>query len=76
MQCVLQASTGDGPDKELEAGELDEILAKLKNSLQSDARQAAVWNTLGSILLRSGRLQVPTSYRCLNFFSILLIIGH
>uniref|UniRef100_A0A6V7QT76 UDP-N-acetylglucosamine--peptide N-acetylglucosaminyltransferase SPINDLY n=1 Tax=Ananas comosus var. bracteatus TaxID=296719 RepID=A0A6V7QT76_ANACO len=60
-QCVLQASTGDGPDKELEAGELDEILAKLKNSLQSDARQAAVWNTLGSILLRSGRLQSAIS---------------
>ncbi|XP_073000123.1 uncharacterized protein [Typha latifolia] len=60
-QCILQASTGDSSDKDIEASELDEILVKLKCSLQSDAKQAAVWNTLGLILLRSGRLQSAIS---------------
>lgn len=57
-------------DKELEPQELDEILSKLKESMQSDVRQAAVWNTLGLILLKSGRLQVHFHY-----FSFLIIIA-
>lgn len=58
-QCLLLDTSGDNSrDKELEPDELDEILSKLKESIQSDIRQAAVWNTLGLILLRTGRLQV------------------
>lgn len=57
-QCLLQGNTGDSSDKEFEAEELDDLLLKLKDSVQSDIRQAAVWNTLGLILLRTGRLQV------------------
>lgn len=45
-------------DKELEVKELEEILSKLKESMQLDIRQAALWNSLGLILLKSGRLQV------------------
>lgn len=45
-------------DKEIEPKELEEILSKLKESMQSDIRQAALWNSLGLILLKSGRLQV------------------
>lgn len=45
-------------DKELEPKELEEILCKLKESTQSDMRQAALWNSLGLILLKTGRLQV------------------
>lgn len=67
MQCILQANTGDSSDKELEMGELDEILVKLKESVQSDPKQAAVWNTLGLILLRTNRLQV-LMYFCFGSF--------
>ncbi|RVW13367.1 UDP-N-acetylglucosamine--peptide N-acetylglucosaminyltransferase 110 kDa subunit [Vitis vinifera] len=57
-QCLLLGSSGDhSADKELEPEELEEILLKMKDSMQSDIRQAAVWNTLGLILLRTGRLQ-------------------
>lgn len=49
---------GDTFDEELESGELDEILVKMKSSVESDPRQAAVWNILGLVLLRSGQLQV------------------
>lgn len=59
MQCLLLESSGDNNvDKELEPEELNEILSKLKESVQSDRRQAAVWNILGLILLKTGRLQV------------------
>lgn len=59
MQCILLDCSGDNSsDKELEPDELEEIISKLKESMQSDIRQAAVWNTLGLILLKSGRLQV------------------
>lgn len=59
VQCLLLESSGDNSqDKELEPEELEEILSKLKESIQSDIRQAAVWNTLGLILLRTGRWQV------------------
>ncbi|KAK9278719.1 hypothetical protein L1049_028295 [Liquidambar formosana] len=57
-QCLLLGSLGDyGSDKELEPEELEEILSKMKESMQSDIRQAAVWNTLGLILLKTGRVQ-------------------
>ncbi|XP_024025013.1 probable UDP-N-acetylglucosamine--peptide N-acetylglucosaminyltransferase SEC isoform X2 [Morus notabilis] len=78
-QCLLLESSGDSSrDNELEPEELEEILSKLKESIQSDIRQAAVWNTLGLILLRTGRLQsaiavlssllaiTPDNYDCLG----------
>ena len=58
MQCILQASMGDSFDEELETSEVDEILVKLKSSVESDHRQAAVWNLLGLVLLRGGQIQV------------------
>ncbi|KAJ4839995.1 hypothetical protein Tsubulata_030830 [Turnera subulata] len=81
-QCVLLENSVDTLDKELEAVELEEILAKLKESVQSDARQVAIWNTLGLILLKSGRLQSaisvlssllaidPNNYDCLGNLGI------
>ncbi|KAK4767876.1 hypothetical protein SAY87_003019 [Trapa incisa] len=82
-QCILWESSGDNSsDKELEPNELEEIIAKLKESMQSDIRQAVVWNTLGLILLKSGRLQsaisllssllaiVPDNYDCLGNLGI------
>lgn len=57
-QCISQTSMGDSFDEELEIGELDEILIKLKSSVESDPRQAAVWNILGLVLLRGGQLQI------------------
>uniref|UniRef100_A0A0D9WXG3 UDP-N-acetylglucosamine--peptide N-acetylglucosaminyltransferase SPINDLY n=1 Tax=Leersia perrieri TaxID=77586 RepID=A0A0D9WXG3_9ORYZ len=60
-QCILQTSMGDSFDEELETGELDEILVKMKSSVESDPRQAAVWNILGLVLLRSGQLQSAIS---------------
>jgi hypothetical protein len=59
MQCILQASMGDSFDEELDTGELDEILVKLKSSVELDPRQAAVWNILGLVLLRGSQIQVP-----------------
>jgi hypothetical protein len=49
---------GDSFDEELETGDLDDILVKMKNSVESDPRQAAVWNILGLVLLRGGQLKV------------------
>lgn len=61
-QCILLGNSGDtSSDKELEADELEEILSKLKKSIQSDKRQSNVWNTLGVILLQSGRLKSAIS---------------
>ncbi|KAH7549780.1 hypothetical protein JRO89_XS13G0081400 [Xanthoceras sorbifolium] len=61
-QCLLLENSGEySLDKELEAEELEEILSKLKESMQSDIRQAVVWNTLGLILLKTGRLQSSIS---------------
>ncbi|KAL6840012.1 hypothetical protein ACP4OV_029822 [Aristida adscensionis] len=60
-QCILQASMGDNFDEELEAGELEEILIKMKSSVESDPRQAAVWNILGLVLLRAGQFQSAIS---------------
>ncbi|EEF51873.1 probable UDP-N-acetylglucosamine--peptide N-acetylglucosaminyltransferase SPINDLY [Ricinus communis] len=61
-QCILLENSSDNSlDKELEAEELEEVLSRMKESMQSDVRQAAVWNTLGLILLKSGRLQSAIS---------------
>ncbi|KAL5998315.1 hypothetical protein ACLOJK_009255 [Asimina triloba] len=60
-QCILLGNSADSSDKELESEELDDILRKLRDSVQSDVRQATVWNTLGLILLRTGRLQSAIS---------------
>lgn len=61
-QCLLLGSSGDAnSEKELEVEELEEILCKLKESVQGDARQASIWNTLGLILLKTGRLQSAIS---------------
>lgn len=57
-QCLLLESLGEcASDKELEAEELEEIFSKLRESVLSDIRQASVWNTLGMILIRTGRLK-------------------
>ncbi|KAL8041797.1 hypothetical protein ABFX02_09G007300 [Erythranthe guttata] len=70
-QCILLESLENcSLDKELETQELDEICSKLKESMQLDVRQASVWNTLGLILLRSGRLQ-----SAISVFSSLLEIA-
>lgn len=61
-QCLLLESLGESTsDKELEAEELEEILLKLKESVLSDIRQASVWNTLGMILIKTGRLKSAIS---------------
>lgn len=59
---ILESSSENSSDKELEPHELKEILSKLKESVQFDIRQAAVWNTLGFILLKTGRVQVQVPY--------------
>ncbi|KAA8542184.1 hypothetical protein F0562_023336 [Nyssa sinensis] len=57
-QCLLLGSLGENSsDKELESKELEEILCKLKESVNSDIRQASVWNILGLLLLKTGRLK-------------------
>lgn len=59
LQCLLLKSSEDyGSGKELGAKELDEVINNLKESMKSDIKQASVWNTLGMILLKSGRLKV------------------
>lgn len=55
---MLETSGDNSLEKELEGQELEDVLFKLKESMQSDIRQVAVWNTLGLILLKSGRVQV------------------
>nr|DAD45105.1 TPA_asm: hypothetical protein HUJ06_003335 [Nelumbo nucifera] len=61
-ECLLLGSTIDHcVDKELTHEELGEIISKLKESVQSDIRQASVWNTLGLLLIRTGRLQSAIS---------------
>ncbi|KAI3454360.1 hypothetical protein Pfo_011023 [Paulownia fortunei] len=70
-QCILLESLENcSSDKELEPQELDEICSKLRESMESDVRQASVWNTLGLILLRTGRLQ-----SAISIFSSLLEIA-
>ncbi|CAK8566220.1 unnamed protein product [Lathyrus sativus] len=82
-QClIIESSSENSSDKELEPHELEEILSKLKESMQSDIRQAAVWNTLGFILLKTGRVQsaisvlssllaiTPENYDCLGNLGI------
>ncbi|XP_028781850.1 probable UDP-N-acetylglucosamine--peptide N-acetylglucosaminyltransferase SEC isoform X2 [Neltuma alba] len=82
-QClILESATENSSDKELEPQELEEILSKLKESVQSDIRRAAVWNALGFVLLKTGRLQsaitvlssllamAPDNYDCLGNLGI------
>ncbi|KAH1255041.1 Tetratricopeptide repeat protein 37 [Glycine max] len=82
-QClILESSSENSSDKELEPHELEEILFKLKQSVRSDIRQTAVWNTLGFILLKTGRMQsaisvlssllsiAPENYDCLGNLGI------
>ncbi|KAG6383025.1 hypothetical protein SASPL_157240 [Salvia splendens] len=70
-QCILLESLeNSSSDEELEPHELDEICSKLRESIESDVRQASVWNTLGLILLRTGRLQSAISV----FSSLLEIV--
>ncbi|KAK2388981.1 hypothetical protein P8452_26801 [Trifolium repens] len=82
-QClIIESSSENHSDKELESHELEEIISKLKESMQSDIRQAAVWNTLGFILLKTGRVQsaisvlssllvtAPENYDCLGNLGI------
>lgn len=64
--------------KELEGEELEEILSKLKDSIKLDVRQAAVWNTLGLMLLKAGCLMVKfftmlVDYQCNSFCDIVLL---
>ncbi|XP_073279976.1 uncharacterized protein [Primulina huaijiensis] len=57
-QCILLESfENSNLDEELESQELDEICLKMRDSLKTDVRQASVWNTLGLLLLRTGRSQ-------------------
>ncbi|CAA7034969.1 unnamed protein product [Microthlaspi erraticum] len=78
-QCLLLDAFADNDSvKELEGEELEEILSKLKDSMKLDVRQAAVWNTLGLMLLKAGCLMsaisvlssllalVPDNYDCLT----------
>lgn len=67
LQCVLQASCGDGSDKELEAEELEDVHLRLKESMQIDSRHGGVWSTLGLILLRTGRLQVRKVFSLIKY---------
>uniref|UniRef100_A0A7N0USP9 UDP-N-acetylglucosamine--peptide N-acetylglucosaminyltransferase SPINDLY n=1 Tax=Kalanchoe fedtschenkoi TaxID=63787 RepID=A0A7N0USP9_KALFE len=61
-QCILLGNMGDyGSDKELEPEVIEETIAKMKESVKRDSRQAAVWNTLGYILLKSSRVQSAIS---------------
>ncbi|KEH34993.1 O-linked N-acetylglucosamine transferase [Medicago truncatula] len=82
-QClIIESSSENSSDQELEPHELEEIISKLKESTQSDIRQAAVWNTLGFILLKTGRVQSaisvlssllaisPENYDCLGNLGI------
>ncbi|KAJ0236415.1 hypothetical protein HA466_0257220 [Hirschfeldia incana] len=78
-QCLLLDGFADSDSvKEIEGQELEEILSKLKDSMKLDVRQAAVWNTLGLMLLKAGCLMsaisvlssllalVPNNYDCLT----------
>ncbi|KAM3374589.1 putative UDP-N-acetylglucosamine-peptide N-acetylglucosaminyltransferase SPINDLY isoform X1 [Capsicum galapagoense] len=70
-QCILLGTLEDcSSDKELDPEELENILAKLKEAVKSDVRQVSIWNALGIILLRTGRLQ-----SAISVFSTLLDIS-
>ncbi|MCD9558984.1 hypothetical protein HAX54_016693 [Datura stramonium] len=70
-QCILLGTLEDcSSDEELDPEELENILAKLKEAVKSDVRQVSIWNALGIILLRTGRLQ-----SAISVFSTLLDIS-
>nr|XP_009760991.1 PREDICTED: uncharacterized protein LOC104213214 isoform X4 [Nicotiana sylvestris] len=57
-QCILLGTLEDcSSDEELDPEELENILAKLKEAVKYDVTQVSIWNALGIILLRTGRLQ-------------------
>lgn len=43
---------------ELRKEELEGVTSKVREGLQADSGQATLWNTMGLLLLRTGRLQV------------------
>lgn len=60
MQCILLGTLEDSRSgKELKPTELEDILSKITKSMISDFRQTSVWNSLGLVLLKTGRIQVP-----------------
>lgn len=70
-QCILLGTLEDcSSDEELDPEELENILAKLKEAVKSDVTQVSIWNALGIILLRTGRLQ-----SAISVFSTLLDIS-
>ncbi|XP_019245031.1 PREDICTED: probable UDP-N-acetylglucosamine--peptide N-acetylglucosaminyltransferase SPINDLY isoform X2 [Nicotiana attenuata] len=70
-QCILLGTLEDcSSDEELDPEEIENILAKLKEAVKSDVTQVSIWNTLGVILLRIGRLQ-----SAISVFSTLLDIS-
>ncbi|XP_031091806.1 probable UDP-N-acetylglucosamine--peptide N-acetylglucosaminyltransferase SPINDLY isoform X4 [Ipomoea triloba] len=70
-ECILLGSLEDcSSGNELEPKELEEILVKLKESVQSDVRRVSIWNILGLKLLRTGRLK-----SAISVFSALLVIA-
>uniref|UniRef100_A0A0D6R803 UDP-N-acetylglucosamine--peptide N-acetylglucosaminyltransferase SPINDLY n=1 Tax=Araucaria cunninghamii TaxID=56994 RepID=A0A0D6R803_ARACU len=62
-QCLLQGSVGDHclSDKDLQEDEIEDMVSKLRESVQGDDRYASVWNTLGLLLLRTGHVQGAVS---------------
>ncbi|KAJ8771267.1 hypothetical protein K2173_026444 [Erythroxylum novogranatense] len=87
-QCILLENSADNvKDKELDAEEIEDILSKLKESMQLDVRRASVWNTLGLLLVKSGRLQSaisvlsavlsfdPNNYDCLANLGIAYLLS-
>ncbi|KAI4368118.1 hypothetical protein MLD38_016713 [Melastoma candidum] len=61
-QCILLESFAENKsNKEIETVELNEIMSKLKDSMHRDPRHAGVWNSLGLLLLKTGRLQSAIS---------------
>ncbi|XP_075075730.1 uncharacterized protein LOC107821162 isoform X4 [Nicotiana tabacum] len=70
-QCILLGTLEDcSSDEELDPEELENILAKLKEAVKYDVTQVSIWNALGIILLRTGRLQ-----SAISVFSTLLDIS-
>ncbi|KAK4375829.1 hypothetical protein RND71_006506 [Anisodus tanguticus] len=70
-QCILLGTLEDcNSDEELGPEELENILAKVKEAVKSDVRQVSIWNALGIVLLRTGRLQ-----SAISVFSTLLDIS-
>eukprot|EP00249_Psilotum_nudum_P015308 c25253_g1_i1 orf=711-3452(+) len=63
VQCLLQGVVcgKEFPGKELQLNDIENLVGKLKELVQADGVQVSIWNTLGLVLLRSGRLQSAIS---------------